>query len=260
MNLKEPGPKKTVIRNSKYSASNKTEASSSFGGINVEHRSPIPVAKQSPLTNKAKNNVLTQSNNVGLSSSHLIKLKSAGVEYGGVSMEQPKGKLQKFHIEKRVSKSSSSKAKNGENWSGSRNKGNVGQITSDYIQISNHNNANRYVVPNFYQPIQNKMSRGRSTKPAKTDSIIRKSFPVEECLDEDSEDSDNGCMSSESDYTDSEEEKDEKADNTSKVISREFISSANPKGKFSDARMDSLSRDESIPSMSRHLRRHKKIP
>ena len=72
------------------------------------------MVKSSPLT--YKNNVPGKngSNNINLSSSHLIKFKSAGVEYGGPNGEKPKNMLNKLHLEKRVSNSASSKVKSGE--------------------------------------------------------------------------------------------------------------------------------------------------
>lgn len=106
------------------------------------------------------------------------------------------------------------------------------------------------------------MKKGRSSKVAKAHSMVRRSYPVDECINEDSEESDAQDGFSESEYSDSEEDKNEthREDGHSRMVKRDCVASANPKTRAYVKRQSSMPRNESIPTMSRHVRRHKKIP
>lgn len=97
MNLKEPGSSQAYNRSSKYSANSRTKASNSYTNSEKAHRSPVPIVKSSPLTNKDNKSF---ENNIELSTSDLIKLKSTGMEYGDSAKPKKNGTLQKFHLEK----------------------------------------------------------------------------------------------------------------------------------------------------------------
>jgi hypothetical protein len=187
-------------------------------------------------------------------------MKSAGGNAYGGSINKSKNTLQKFHLEKRMSTSASSKVKSGESTCSSRNKTKMTQNTTDYLKLVNQKEIAQNSA--FYHLNPTSKYRGKSNKAVRGTSL-RKSYQVEERSDEDSELSDNTSGSSASDYTDSEEE--EKAtsgfeDNYSRVIRKAKISSANSNGRKSMKRSSSVSRNDSVPSMSRHVRRHKKIP
>ena len=62
LNSKEIGLKQPVLRQSKYSASTKTDTSNTAKSANKAHRSPVPIVKASPLT--LKNQIPFPNNNV----------------------------------------------------------------------------------------------------------------------------------------------------------------------------------------------------
>lgn len=259
-NFKQPG-----VKNFQRQDANVVTANSFCVASNKAHRSPVPLIKASPLNVKDKSFVARHSklnnNNLGLSSSHLTKMNSAGAgSYGGASMSN-KSNLQKFQLEKRISTSASSKVKSGESTCSSRNKTKMRQNTTDYVQLINQKSAGASDRQVFYQPPQVQKSRGKSTKVAR-DSSLRKSYQVDECLDEGPETSDDASRSSESDYDDSEEDKaaQDGEDDYSRVMRKEYSASANANSRKYTHRPSSMTRNDSIPSMSRHVRRHKKIP
>lgn len=259
-NFKQPG-----VKNFKRDEVHAGAANSFCIAANKAHRSPVPLIKASPLNAKDKSFVAQHSklntNNLGLSSSHLTKMRSAGSDsYGGASVSN-KGNLQKFQLEKRISTSASSKVKSGESTCSSRNKAKMKQNTTDYVQLVNQRSAGANDRQVFYRPPHVQKARGNSTKVAR-DSSLRKSYQVDECLDEGPETSDDASRSSESDYDDSEEDKtvQDGEDNCSRVIRKEYSGSANANSRKYTHRPNSMTRNDSIPSMSRHVRRHKKIP
>ncbi len=88
------------------------------------------------------------------------------------------------------------------------------------------------------------------------ESSLDNSYKVEECSDEESQES--GPASS--DYSDSEIEskEDYKAPEYPRAKRKEKVASAHPKRRVN--RTNSIQRSDSIPSMSRHVRKNKKIP
>lgn len=173
------------IKNYKHAGGGRIEGSNGFYNQNSNaHRSPVPIIKASPLTGNGKSYtaqpVKLNNNNTVLSASKLVKMHSA--ETGGYGESNPKDKntLQKYHLEKRVSTSASSKVKSGESTCSSRNKTKFSQNTTDYLQLVNQRSSGDPGVPMFYQSTGTKKVRGKSSNPCTKQSAMRKSRPIEE--------------------------------------------------------------------------------
>ena len=205
-NSKERNGKSQKERSSKYSANIRTDIINSANSLsNKAHRSPVPNVKASPLNLKEVGQFGMRSNikNTSvLSSTNFIKMHSTGYDYGDNS--EQKNTLQKFHLEKRISNSASSKAKSRETAASSRNKGKYIQSTSDWASLANNKAMFMSGAQSIVKVNDDVKIRGKSSNPRDKERIIQKSFQVEECVNEDSEYSND--VSDGSDWELSEEE------------------------------------------------------
>lgn len=260
-NSKERNGKSQKERVSKYSANIRTDIMNNVNSLsNKAHRSPVPNVKASPLNLKEIGHLAMKSNvknSSVLSSTNFIKMHSTGYDYGENS--EHKNTLQKFHLEKRISNSASSNTKSRETAASSRNKGKNVQSTSDCANLTNHKAMLINWTQGFAMANNQPKVRGKSSNAREKEKIIQKSFQVEECVNEDSEYSND--VSDASDCELSEEEKSDwgQEDNFSRVINKDHSNITTSKIAQAN-RPTSAVRNCEIPSMSRHVRRHKKIP